>query len=143
MTTKSNTEFPARTLDMLKYIQAALGGINTQQSYVTALFTVANHGPMSLTDLADQLGVVRTTMTRLIGYLGVGTQEHGKNIQGLGYVHTIDDPKDSRRKLVQLTFGGHKIMETAESILEGKTRLSSIEYPAGVRKAMGKLTSKE
>ena len=138
MTTKSNTEFKTRSLDMMRYIQAALGGINTQQSYVTALFTVANQGPMSLTDLSEQLGVVRTTMTRLIGYLGVGTQEHGKNIQGLGYVHTIDDPKDSRRKLVQLTRAGEKIMDNAYAILEGKTRLSSLEYPRGVRNAMTK-----
>ncbi len=138
MTDKQKADFKRRSLDMMRYIQVALGGINTQQSYVTALFTVANQGPMSLTDLSEQLGVVRTTMTRLIGYLGVGTQEHGKNISGLGYVHTIDDPKDSRRKLVQLTRAGETIMSTAYEILEGKTKLSAIELPRGVRTAMTK-----
>lgn len=109
----------ARMADMMLFIQYSMGHTNTPLSYTTALFVIADRAPLNLGQLADVLGVVRTTVTRMVDYLSQGVSEYGQHIVGHGYLRVVPDPMDNRTKLIELTPAGRHLVDFANFILAG------------------------
>jgi len=105
--------------DVLLYMRFAFGYQDCNLSYVNAFTAIAKHAPIQLAELPDMLNISRSTITRLVVYLAEGTTEGARPIVGLNYVKTLDDPRDSRRKIVALTPAGHMVARNVERLLRG------------------------
>lgn len=127
MTEHENTQYDIQTLvDVTMYMRYAFGMQDTPLSYVTAFMQVAARSPVPMSDLAESLELSRTTITRMVSYLGVGAQEGGQNIVGLQYVHALEDPLDTRRKLVALTQAGAEVARNISLLLKRKTTYAAL-----------------
>ena len=121
-----NQKYPFRTkphatrmADMMLYLQYSLGHTSAPLSYITALFIIADKAPLNMTQLAESLGLVRTTITRMVDALSTGMQEYSRHIMGQGYIRVIPDPLDNRTKLLELTPAGQHLIEFSNFILAG------------------------
>jgi DNA-binding MarR family transcriptional regulator len=103
--------------EVLMYMRYAFGYQDCNLSYVLAFTTIAKHAPIQLSELPDKLNISRTTITRLISYLGEGMAEGPRPLVGLNYVKTTDDLLDSRRKLVSLTPAGLMVAGNVQRLL--------------------------
>jgi DNA-binding MarR family transcriptional regulator len=103
--------------DVLLYMRYAFGYQDCNLSYVNAFTAIAALEPVQLADLPEKLNISRSTITRLITYLGEGTTEGARPIIGLNYVKAIDDPRDSRRKIVALTPAGRVVAHNVQRLL--------------------------
>ncbi len=73
-------------------------------SLQSALATIANHGPINLSELASIERVAPPTVTKMIGRL-----------EDAGLVHRVADPDDGRATLVSCTDAGEAWMSTSRS----------------------------
>jgi DNA-binding MarR family transcriptional regulator len=80
------------------------GGGQLSPTLSAALGTIARHGPLTPSELADRERVQRPTATRLLARL-----------EAPGYVTRTPDPQDGRSSLVMLTPAGRALLEQART----------------------------
>lgn len=115
-----------RMMNMLLFIQFAMGNTNTPLSYVSALFTIKARQPLQLGQLAESLGIVRSTVTRMAEAMSQGVHEYNKHLVGHGYIRVVPDPLDNRTKLLELTPAGEHLVEFSKFILEGGASIEEL-----------------
>jgi DNA-binding MarR family transcriptional regulator len=113
--------------DVFMYMRYSFGYQDCNLSYVNAFTMIAKHAPAALADLPDMLNISRTTITRLVSYLGEGSTDGGKAISGLNYVITSEDPLDTRRKLVSLTVAGEMVSRNVSRIMRGDVTFEQLK----------------
>lgn len=113
--------------DVFLYMRYAFGQQDCNLSYVHAFTTIAINPPTSMSELPNLLGISRTTITRLIAYLGQGSTDGGKNITGLNYVVTAEDPLDIRKKVVTLTPAGKLVAHNVLRIGRGQVTFEQLK----------------
>lgn len=93
-----------------------------------ALGTIARHGPLTPSELAERERVQRPTATRLLARL-----------EEPGYVTRTPDPSDGRSSLVALTPAGAELLEAArnrkDAYIARRLRTLSSEDRATLRRA--------
>ena len=84
----------------------------TESSFHTLLilFAAGTRGATP-TDLCGQVGQTRANMTRILGVLG-----------GEGLVETRGDPRDARRKFIQITASGRRLVKRYADLLSPVAR---------------------
>src|SRR5918911_3206824 len=104
------------------------GGGRLSPSLGAALGTIARHGPLTPSELAERERVQRPTATRLLAKL-----------EAPGYVTRTPDPEDGRSSLVALTPAGRALLEETRSrkdaYLARRLRTLSGEDRATLRRA--------
>lgn len=70
--------------------------------------------PLSISELATELGLPNTTVSRHLGYLGAGWREEK---EGLGLVYTEAHPEDGRAKTIHLTQAGRDLRDRILKLL--------------------------
>lgn len=113
--------------DVFMHMRYAFGNQDCNLSYVHAFTMIAKHAPAALADLPELLNISRTTITRLVAYLGEGSTDGGKAISGLNYVITSEDPLDTRRKLVSLTVAGELVSRNVSRLLRGEVTFEQLK----------------
>jgi DNA-binding MarR family transcriptional regulator len=110
----------SKTIDRLESAIAALKKVQTADGrgldldHLHTLLFVATHEGTSQIDVAKQIGVNQSTMTRIVARLGEYETPHKR---GLGLVsQEVDDTHRSRR-LLYLTPQGRKIVTQVEALL--------------------------
>ncbi len=81
---------------------AGVGGLTAGSS--SALWTIVNHSPIRLSDLADRESVAAPTMSRVVA-----------SLESAGFVERAVDPDDGRARLFRATDTGIELMRTAGS----------------------------
>lgn len=103
-------------------------GAELSPTLAAALGTIARHGPLTPSELAEREGVQRPTVTRLLARL-----------EAPGYVTRTPDPGDGRSSLVALTPAGRALMEAAgtrkDAYLARRLRTLTPEERATLRRA--------
>jgi DNA-binding MarR family transcriptional regulator len=79
-------------------------GTGLSPSLTAALATVARHGPLTPSELADAERVRRPTVTRMLGHL-----------EDDGLISRTPDPADGRSTLVAITPAGAKLLAAART----------------------------
>jgi DNA-binding MarR family transcriptional regulator len=104
------------------------GGGRLSPTLSAALGTIARHGPLTPSELAERERVQRPTATRLLARL-----------EEPGYVTRTPDPSDGRSSLVTLTPAGHALLEESRSrkdaYLARRLRTLSSDDRATLRRA--------
>ena len=104
------------------------GGAPLSPTLSAALGTIARHGPLTPSELAERERVQRPTATRLLAKL-----------EAPGYVTRTPDPADGRSSLVALTPAGRALLEETRSrkdaYLARRLRTLSSEERATLRRA--------
>lgn len=98
---------------------------------VKALFKLRRLGPLRIKDLATQLRLDSTTVTR-----------HVDDLARRGLVVRDPDPNDRRAVLVRLSEHASELLETAEAERRGKLRDGLQDWSAGERESFVRLLSK-
>ena len=83
-------------------LASGFDGLRTRHGYV---FQRLMTGPQSISDLGRSLNVTQQAMSKTV-----------RELTDLGYVETISDTSDARRKLVQLTARGHDSITAARDV---------------------------
>jgi DNA-binding MarR family transcriptional regulator len=104
------------------------GGGLLSPTLSAALATIARHGPLTPSELAERERVQRPTATRLLARL-----------EAPGYVVRTPDPHDGRSSLVALTPAGRALLEQArerkDAYLARRLRTLTSEERATLRRA--------
>jgi len=79
---------------------ATVTGIPLDRARYIVLRAVAEHAPARTTDLAEQVGVDQSTMSR-----------HVAQLERAGYVQRVPDADDRRASSLSLTPAGRRVME--------------------------------
>lgn len=72
--------------------------------------------PLSIEELAHEVGVPYTTMSNDLRYLGEG--DRGGERGGLNLVETAPSPLDRRRKVIQLTNRGRNLLDQITNLVD-------------------------
>ena len=88
---------------LTRRLRAARGGLS--HSLLSALVSVAKHGPMRLADLAQAELVSAPSITRLVAEL-----------EGNSLVSRTPDPADGRASLIQVTDAGLEAVQVARRV---------------------------
>jgi DNA-binding MarR family transcriptional regulator len=102
-TTSSRTDLATRLRTAIVRTNRRLrqeGGGQLSPTLGAALGTIARHGPLTPSELAERERVQRPTATRLLARL-----------EAPGYVTRTPDPEDGRSSLVALTPAGRALLE--------------------------------
>lgn len=86
-------------------------GLPTQPSQMPLLTALDRHGPQSVGDLADRIGISQPAVTRILSRL-----------VELGLVEASRDERDQRTRTIALTAYGRQTMETARTLLWPRLR---------------------
>jgi DNA-binding MarR family transcriptional regulator len=130
-TTSSRTDLATRLRTAIVRTNRRLrqeGGGVLSPTLGAALGTIARHGPLTPSELADRERVQRPTATRLLARL-----------EAPGYVTRTPDPHDGRSSLVALTPAGRALLEQArerkDAYLTRRLRTLSADDRATLRRA--------
>ena len=88
---------------LTRRLRSARGGLS--HSLLSALVSVAKHGPMRLADLAQAELVSAPSITRLVAEL-----------EGKALVSRTPDPADGRASLIQVTDAGLEAVQVARRV---------------------------
>jgi DNA-binding MarR family transcriptional regulator len=130
-TTSARTDLATRLrlaiVRMNRRLRQEAGG-QLSPTLSAALGTIARHGPLTPSELADRERIQRPTATRLLARL-----------EAPGYVARTPDPEDGRSSLVALTPAGATLLEQArtrkDAYLARRLRGLSAEDRATLRRA--------
>ncbi len=78
-----------------------------QVQTILVLLTVAEFGPISMSQLKDTAGLSQSSVSRNCAALG---KIHRKGRPGLGLITATEDPMDRKQKVVKLTTKGENFM---------------------------------
>jgi len=95
--------------------------------YALSFLTIAQHEGMSMGELAQHLGIAQSSASRNIAAL---SKWHSFGKAGHDLVEAHEDPRERRRKLVQLTPKGQKLVKILEAIMGGDLLAAMSEPPA-------------
>lgn len=94
--------------------------------YALSFLTIAQHEGMSMGELAQHLGIAQSSASRNIAAL---SKWHSFGKAGHDLVEAHEDPRERRRKLVQLTPKGQRLVKILEAIMGGDL-LAAMTEPA-------------
>lgn len=94
-------------------------------SRMSALSTIARHGPLRLGDLGAREGVGKSSITRIVARL-----------EQDGHIDRIDDPNDGRGALVTITPAGRDLLGAANARAEAYLARQVAALPPGDRDAL-------
>lgn len=97
----------ALNLALSRYYQAAFGDTGFTYPKFLVLLAVRDKGPLSLSDLAAELGAEANTLSPLV-----------KKMSSFGLMERVRDPKDERRVLLSLKPYGALVLAEAQKVLE-------------------------
>ena len=83
---------------MTQHYEAAFRGAGLRATQFTVLATLAQTEPMTMSELAELLGLERTTLTRNL-----------RPLEAKGWVRGLSDDEDLRRRRIELTPQGRAI----------------------------------
>jgi DNA-binding MarR family transcriptional regulator len=89
-----------------------------------AFLCVAHRPGMTLQDLGKELGVSQSSTSRNAQTLGAW---HRTGKPGYGVIETVDDPRDTRRKIMFLTPKGRDVIGKVIGALQGTPK---VNFPA-------------
>jgi len=95
--------------------------------YALSFLTIAQHEGMSMGELAHHLGIAQSSASRNIAAL---SKWHSFGKAGHDLVEAHEDPRERRRKLVELTPRGRKLVQILEAIMGGDLLAAMTEPPA-------------
>lgn len=78
-----------------------------QVQTMLVLLTVAEFGPISMSQLRETVGLSQSSVSRNCAALG---EIHRKGMPGLRLITAHEDPMDRKQKIVQLTKKGENLM---------------------------------
>jgi DNA-binding MarR family transcriptional regulator len=93
-------------IDVLQEVREKVDPEMQLQTLVALLTTAAEPG-ITMKDLSQLRGISQSAMSRNVDTLGQGFQRDGK---GLGLLIAREDPTERRRKVLQLTPKGERLM---------------------------------
>src|ERR1700761_2752142 len=96
--------------------------------YALSFLTIAQHEGMSMGELAQHLGIAQSSASRNIAAL---SKWHSFGKAGHDLVEAHEDPRERRRKLVQLTPKGRRLIAMLKAIVAGEVPPHDLE-PAAV-----------
>lgn len=103
--------------------------VSVTQCY--ALEALINLGPLTLTGLAEELYLEKSTASRVVNAL-----------ERKGYVRRSDDPSDSRAVILTVTSGGRVLYDRIErELVEATARLAD-DFEPEVRRAAARLLAR-
>jgi DNA-binding MarR family transcriptional regulator len=105
------------TMCALEVFWKHTGSTDTPLSQVLTFLNVAWRGEVSMADLADQTGVVLSSVSRNVAKIGPGPNP---SEPGLGLVEAFEDPWNRKRKLVRLSKKGLKLAERIDEEVQQK-----------------------
>ncbi len=86
-----------------------------QAQSMAILLKIAKHPvPLKMAEIAEELGLSQSTVSRNVGYLGK-LNRHKE--QGHQLVEALEDPMERRRKLVRLTAKGKRFIKSLSEII--------------------------
>ena len=86
-----------------------------QTQTVAVFLTVAKHPvPIKMQEIADELGLAQSSVSRNVAWLGSWSRHHKK---GQELVEAYEDPMERRRKLVRLTEKGTRFAKSLSALL--------------------------
>ena len=86
-----------------------------QTQTVAVFLTVAKHPvPIKMQDIADDLGLAQSSVSRNVAWLGSWSRHHKK---GQELVEAYEDPTERRRKLVRLTAKGTRFAKSLSDLI--------------------------
>jgi len=95
-------------------------------SELAALRSVAKHGPLTFGDLAERLGLDRTTVSRLAA-----------SLQEQGLIAREADAHDKRKAWLELTAAGSTLLEGLNGVSRQYYEVATSEWTAEERAAAG------
>lgn len=96
-------EFLLKAIERFREIDAEM-----QAQSIAVLLKVAKHPvPIKMADIAEELGLSQSTVSRNVAYLGDWNRHKTK---GHGLLEAYEDPMERRRKLVRLTAKGKRFL---------------------------------
>jgi DNA-binding MarR family transcriptional regulator len=95
--------------------------------YALSFLTIAQHEGMSMGELAQHLGIAQSSASRNIAAL---SKWHSFGKAGHELVEAHEDPRERRRKLVQLTPKGQRLVKILQAIMGGDVLAAMSEPPA-------------
>jgi len=93
--------------------------------------TLDRQGPASVNDLADQLGLDASTVTRQLSAL-----------EKRGFVERAVDPDDRRARILQLTTAGRRTMRSVRAARRHRIDALMADWPADDVETLGRLMTK-
>lgn len=107
-------EHPSNTPEVLQALRFVLRlDPVLSVSTLAALFYIAAHPDCAAADLVRDLGMAQAAATRHLQRLGEGSPGGSAAVgKGLGWIHWYSDPKDSRRRLYQLSALGREVVQS-------------------------------
>ncbi|HLZ66230.1 MAG TPA: MarR family transcriptional regulator [Aliidongia sp.] len=94
--------------------------------YALSFLTIAQREGMSMGELAQHLGIAQSSASRNIAAL---SKWHSFGKAGHDLVEAHEDPRERRRKLVQLTPKGKRLVKILEAIMGGDLAAAMNEPP--------------
>ena len=86
-----------------------------QTQTVAVFLVVAKHPvPMKMQDIANELGLAQSSVSRNVGWLGSWSRHHKK---GQELLEAYEDPMERRRKLVRLTAKGTRFAKSLSDLI--------------------------
>lgn len=83
--------------------------------YATSFLYICRYEGLSIKELMDLIGLVQSSTSRNVAALAEW-QKFEK--PGLGLVQTTEDPKDRRKKTIELTEKGKEVLAKLNSVME-------------------------
>ncbi len=93
--------------------------------YALSFLTIAQNEGLSMGDLAQRLGIAQSSASRNIAAL---SKWHSFGKAGHDLVEAHEDPRERRRKIVNLTARGHHLIAVLRALVAGEA-VSSIDFP--------------
>ena len=114
-----NTEIDGLVSVMLKTVERFRDIDSEMQAQSMAvLLKVAKHPvPIKMAEIAEELGLSQSTVSRNVAYLGDWNRHKSKGHQ---LVEAFEDPMERRRKLVRLTLKGKRFIKSLAEIVKCK-----------------------
>lgn len=105
---------------------------------VAVLMKVGKHSvPIKMADIAEELGLSQSTISRNVAYLGDWNRHKAK---GHGLLEAFEDPMERRRKLVRLTAKGKRFLKGIVDMWNSSYPTDYIEYIQEFVRGGGDLT---
>jgi DNA-binding MarR family transcriptional regulator len=110
-------------MGMLDILRDGLNDPTLSSQTISVFLTVSTKTePMGVVELGAEMGISRSTSSRIIQQLGDGSRERASNgtvkvLPGLGLVEAYEDPLNWSRKLVKITPKGVRLIAAMETKL--------------------------
>lgn len=86
-----------------------------QTQTVAVFLVVAKHPlPIKMQDIAEELGLAQSSVSRNVAWLGSWSRHHKK---GQELLEAYEDPMERRRKLVRLTAKGERFAKSLSALI--------------------------